>query len=920
MKKVLLLLLLISAAVQAQIVNIPNYNFKAKLLAAGPSNQIACKNGVYVKIDTNNDNNIQLSEAMAIDSLNIGAAQISDITGLSSFSNLKKLVCSGNPIGTLDVSGMTGLKRLHCEMNQLAVLNVAPLVNLIELRCYGNQLTTLDVSALSALRHLSCGVNLFTAIDVSALQELKYLDVSNGNLTALDVSALTNLRYLRCENNALTSLQLAGATSLFELNCDGNDLTTLDLGGLPSLVLLYCSDNQFTNLDFTNCPSLGGIEIGGNNLQLLNVSGLPHLAAIQNNMASGPGSIHTINASGCTGLDMIWLHDCQLTELDLTGCSNLKNLRIWNNSLTHLDVSDAPGLLNLDVSTNQLASLNVSNCSALETLSASHNQLTAIDLFDCTALQYIDLWDNQLTSLDASNCTSLNQINFVGNPLVSLFLKNGRNENLGFSLGPNPGLQYVCVDESQLAQVQNDLSSYPNIVVNSYCSFTPGGLFNTIAGTVRFDANGDGCGAGDVLIENLRINIATASDSGAVFSNHNGSYTFYTGIANTTLTPSVENSSYFNITPVDSVVNFPAIDGSTQTADFCLSANGVHPDVEIVIVPIGGARPGFDATYQIIYRNKGNQVVSGPIGFQYEDSVLDFVQSSLAPDAQSAGNLDYSYSNLFPFETRSIFITFNVNSPMETPAVNIGDVLHYNATISAHVNDGPSVSNEARLNQVVIGSYDPNDKQCLDGTTVNPNQIGDYLHYVIHFENTGTAAAENVVVRDAIDETQFEVGSLQMLSASHALDIRMMGNKVEFIFNGIQLGAGEHGHVVFKIKTKSNLAVNSSVSNKADIFFDYNFPVITEPAVTTFTLLGTEKFTADASIRIFPNPTKDVVKVEADGRIQSVTVYDAQGRLLQTQVSDAAATAISLQGYAAGIYYLKVGTASGYATQSIVKK
>lgn len=384
--------------------------------------------------------------------------------------------------------------------------------------------------------------------------------------------------------------------------------------------------------------------------------------------------------------------------------------------------------------------------------------------------------------------------------------------------------------------------------------------------------------------------------------------------------PVLENSAYFNVAPATSVVNFPAIDGSVQTVDFCLSANGVHPDVEILIVPVGAARPGFDAMHQIIYRNKGNQTVSGQITFQYDDNVLDFIQAGPSPDTQFIGNLGFNYSNLPPFGSRNIFITLNVNGPMEIPAVNIDDVLSFNAAIVANVSDGPTVNNDARLNQVVVGSYDPNDKQCLDGTFINPSQIGDYLHYVIHFENTGTAAAENIVVKDVIDENKFEMASLQMLFASHEAVTKIKGNTAEFIFEGIHLEAGAHGHVVFKIKTKSNLTVNSSVSNKADIFFDYNFPVVTEPAVTTFQVLENEAFGKGLSIRVFPNPTRHTVRISAQDNIKSVAVYDVQGRLLQTNLANERESKVSLEYYANGTYFLKVDTVEGSQVQKIIKQ
>ena len=88
MKKLFYILILITGMTNAQIVNIPDVNFKAKLLAADVSNDTAYGNGGYIKIDANNDGEIQVLEAQSIDSLNVNFSEIYDLTGVSSFNNL----------------------------------------------------------------------------------------------------------------------------------------------------------------------------------------------------------------------------------------------------------------------------------------------------------------------------------------------------------------------------------------------------------------------------------------------------------------------------------------------------------------------------------------------------------------------------------------------------------------------------------------------------------------------------------------------------------------------------------------------------------------------------------------------------------------------------------------------------------------
>lgn len=82
--------------------------------------------------------------------------------------------------------------------------------------------------------------------------------------------------------------------------------------------------------------------------------------------------------------------------------------------------------------------------------------------------------------------------------------------------------------------------------------------------------------------------------------------------------------------------------------------------------------------------------------------------------------------------------------------------------------------------------------------------VGKYVHYMIRFENTGTFYAENIVVTDEIDLTKYlDITSLIPLHSSHDFVTKINANKVEFIFQGINLTFDDEnndGYIVFKIK------------------------------------------------------------------------------------------------------------------------
>ncbi len=492
-------------------------------------------------------------------------------------------------------------------------------------------------------------------------------------------------------------------------------------------------------------------------------------------------------------------------------------------------------------------------------------------------------------------------------------------DNLNFSGIPN--LNYICSDEEDIDLVNQKIIeyNYTNCFVNNYCTMTPGGNFKTVTGNVRMDFNTNGCDDSDSPRPNIKMTMTNNNQLEANFTNSSGNYTFFRQPGNYSLSPSIENLPFFIISP--SFSDIIVEDGDTTIIqNFCVTADGIHNDIEVVIAPIGSARPGFNANYQILYKNKGNQSVSGSISLAYEDDLLDYISATQAPNEQSTGTLSWNYTNLLPFESRSFEIVLDVNAPTDTPPVNIGDALDFMAIINPISGDELQLDNTFSFNQYVVGSYDPNNKVCLEGNFVSPTKIGDYLHYTINFENTGTAPATFVVVKDMIDTTKFDMSTLQVLNASHSMETRVLGNKVEFIFDDINLGPNQHGNVVFKIKTKSTLVEGNTVTNKADIYFDYNFPIETNTTSTTFQTLSVGEFTVDNSVVIAPNPTKDVVTINATTSIQSIQLYDVRGRVLTTQIANSIQAVLDVSNYTNGIYFVKVTTENGIAIEKIIKE
>jgi hypothetical protein len=419
----------------------------------------------------------------------------------------------------------------------------------------------------------------------------------------------------------------------------------------------------------------------------------------------------------------------------------------------------------------------------------------------------------------------------------------------------------------------------------------------------------------------LKLSISDGIHDGHIIANGSGNYHNTVEAGTHTFSPVLENPSYFIITPTTASVTFP-VATSPFTRDFCVAPNGIHNDLEIAVIPMNNARPGFDTTYKILYKNKGTQSQSSFVTLTFDDTKMDLVAATPSISSQAVNSLSWSFSNLQPFESRTILVTFNLNTPSETPALNSGDVLNYTASVNG-VSDETLDDNSASVSQEVVNSFDPNEKTCVEGKIVTQNLVGQDVHYVIRFENNGTANAQNIVIKDIIDTTKYDINSLIPLAGSAAYVTRIKNtNQVEFIFENINLpfdDANNDGFVAFKIKTKPTLLVGDSFSNTANIYFDYNFPITTNTATTTIAALGSPDFEFNSAYTLSPVPAKNILNIttKQTRTMRSASIYNQLGQLILVTTTP---KTIDVSGLKAGSYFIKVVSDNGSATTKFLKE
>jgi len=275
MKKIILtiMLLIVSYFLNAQIVNIPDANFKYVLVNWDVAD---LGNGIYEDVDTNNDGEIQVSEAEVVLELFLLNSGISSLEGIQSFSIIRKINlesnqltsldftqnplleyidCNHNQLTSLNVTGNSNLVYLDCKSNFIESLIIGQNINLIELWAGGNNLNELDVSLITNLEILSFYGNKtseISEIDVSQNVNLKMLSFQGLNFSSIDVSQNINLEILFCSFNNFNEINVSQNPNLKWLDISNNLLTSLDVSQNPNLEWLYCMNNFLQNLNINN--------------------------------------------------------------------------------------------------------------------------------------------------------------------------------------------------------------------------------------------------------------------------------------------------------------------------------------------------------------------------------------------------------------------------------------------------------------------------------------------------------------------------------------------------------------------------------------------------------------------------------------------------------------------------------------------
>lgn len=342
----LVIVSLITMGSFAQIVNIPDTNFKDALL------------NYFIPIDTNEDGEIQVAEAEAVIELLIPEQGISDLTGIEAFINLTELNVGGNLLTTIDISPLQELLQFYAWSNMLPTMDLSANLGLTEIVINNNLLTEIDVSQHLELEMLVAGSQDITELDVTNNTVLRVLNMNSASLTALDVTQNLQLEELVVSNNEMSTIDVTQNTRLKELAVSNNLITTVDLSQNAMLEDLFFNRAAVSSLDVTNNPALTGLYIWQTDIAEIDLRQNTNLEWL----IARDTPMQTLNLINNVNLFNMDISRTDMTFINLSNQSNLAILRADGIVMEQLDLSSNTSLCNLNVTNSTvLKSINLQN-------------------------------------------------------------------------------------------------------------------------------------------------------------------------------------------------------------------------------------------------------------------------------------------------------------------------------------------------------------------------------------------------------------------------------------------------------------------------------------------------------------------------------------------------------------------------------
>ncbi|WP_330443058.1 BspA family leucine-rich repeat surface protein [Flavobacterium sp. C4GT6] len=853
-----------------------------------------------------------------------------------------------------DVSNVTNMKDLFREstigetsLDNWDVSNVTNMEAMFaDITNFNGTLNSWDVSSVTNMKQMFYNTQMFNQPldnwDVSNVTDMSFMfnknDVFNQPLNSWDVSSVTNMEQMfggiesvsSHFNQPLDNWDVSSVVNMKGMFADAvvfnQSIDSWDVSSVTDMSYMFYRAYDYNQpLNSWDVSSVANMRYMFNDAHVFNqplnswdVSSVTDMRYMFTNANNFDQSLNNWDVSSVTTMERMFtgadVFNGEVANWDVSNVVNMGYMfgsaELFNQPLNNWDVSNVTDMHSIFADTNNfnqpLNNWDVSNVIDMNSAfsaALSFNQ-------DLSDWDFSGVQTNFVYFVSATNMSTANY-----DALLLRFAEQEIENQLLISY-------YISYCDSVVRNyLINDLGwNISEDEQSDDCEVEA----NPISGYVFFDEDNNGCANSDVPAANVLIKATNGNFNYITTIDTDGYYEMDTFVAGTYEIEVIAND-YFTVSPEAATVTFTGT-GDTEELNFCVTANQSTEDLNITILPVTDARPGFEAEYQLVVENMGTQTVTNAtLSFTYNDAMQSFVSAVPAASSNSDNVLTFDLIDFQPFESRVIDITMETFTP---PTVNGDDILNFTATVTPNENDYTPQDNTFEFAQTVVNSFDPNDKSVVQGSEIYIEQATEYLDYIIRFQNTGTASAINIRVEDILSD-DVDWSTFRPVSSSHDYRIEITDdNHVEFIFENINLPfegedeAGSNGFIAYKIKPVDGLEVGDIIhSNEVNIYFDYNLPIVTNSVTTQIIdLLGISYNILNKSLVLYPNPANDILYIKVQNNVlpEEVVIYNLQGRELMSFNQNL--ESMDITDLSSGIYLVTVQTNSGRADYRLVKK
>jgi uncharacterized repeat protein (TIGR01451 family) len=569
--------------------------------------------------------------------------------------------------------------------------------------------------------------------------------------------------------------------------------------------------------------------------------------------------------------------------------------------------------------------------------------LTVTDAMSCSVTKYPYLPDYSPVSLGVS--TTPASCIFTNDGMLTAVAMGGTAPySYGWSTGGTTasitGLPYgpywsYVTDASGCTANNYTWLPFDSSATDCYC---------TISGTIYNDTNSN-CvqDPGEPGINNIQV---YCSGIGYTYTDASGHYSFL--VPSGTYTVSETVLAFYPLASCQSnaiVVTAAATAGCVLTANFANTMDTIH-DMHIST---------WDYSFPVIGNSYTQVTTISNDGTVEEDSVLaiyaddgQLLAPSFMPSGVFTGTGGYhttaaGFPAIVPGQTSTFYMTYNV--PTDVPigtVVNFHDSIAYKAPLDNWLTDYSPWNNVNNLSTNTVAAYDPNFKE-VSPKGAGPTGLITYadstLEYMVHFQNTGTAPAQNIIVVDTLDNNlDWTTLRPEYMSAACKVTLQQVGSLkiAKFTFNNIFLPTKttndlrSNGMFTYTIKTMPGLPVGTQFRNRASIYFDYNAPIRTNQTLNTLgapatTAISNTTIEQKRAFSIYPNPANSsfysVINSSASVSAE-MNISDVTGKVLISKTialqKGAQTISTSINALSPGVYFVTLNNNGKTETQKLV--